>query len=79
MDDCFILWDESYEKLEVFHKILDEMNPNIKFTKDTSEEELPFLDVLVKKRNTGITTDIFLQSNGYTTIPPFWLLSSISH
>ena len=28
--------------------MLDEMNPNIKFTKDTSEEELSFLDVLVK-------------------------------
>ena len=59
MDDSFILWDESYEKLEVFHKMLNEMNPNIKFTKDTSEEELPFLDVLVKKRNTRITTDIY--------------------
>ena len=59
MDDCFILWDESYEKLEVFHKILNEMNPNIKFNKDTSEEALPFLDVIVKKRNTRITTDIY--------------------
>ena len=57
--DCFILWDESYEKLEVLHKMLNEMNPNIKFTKDTSEMELPFLDVLVKKRNTRITTDIY--------------------
>ena len=34
--------------------MLDEMNPNIKFTKDTGKEELPFLDVLVKKRNTRI-------------------------
>ena len=59
LDDCFILSDESEEKLEVFHKMLDEMNPNIKFAKDTSEEELPFLDVLVKKRNTRITTDIY--------------------
>ena len=59
LDDCFILWDESYEQLEVFHKMLNEMNPNIKFTKDTSEEELPFLDVLVKKRNTRTTTDIY--------------------
>ena len=39
--------------------MLNEMNPNIKFTKDTSEEELPFLDVLVKKRNTRTTTDIY--------------------
>ena len=37
LDDCFILWNESYEKLEIFHKMLDEINPKIKFTKDTSE------------------------------------------
>ena len=39
--------------------MLNAMNPNIKFTKDTIEEEYPFLDVVVKKRNTRITTDIY--------------------
>ena len=39
--------------------MLDEIYPNIKFTKDTSEQELPFLDVLVKERNTRITTNIY--------------------
>ena len=39
--------------------MLDEMNPNIQFTKDISKEELQFLDVLVKKWNTRITTDIY--------------------
>ena len=48
LDDYFILLDESYEKLEVFLKLLDEMNPNIEFTKDISEKELTFLDDLVK-------------------------------
>ena len=46
LDDCFIILDKSLIKLEVFHKLLDEINPNIKFTKDTSEKELPFPDVL---------------------------------
>ena len=47
--------------------MLNEMNPNIKFTKDTSEEELPFLDVLMKKRNTRITTDIYYSCHPHHT------------
>ena len=59
LDDCFILLDKSLEKLEVFHKLLDEINPNIKLTIDTSEKQLPFLNVFVKKRNKRIITDIY--------------------
>lgn len=30
--------NKSFEKLEIFPKLLDEINPNIKFSKDTSEK-----------------------------------------
>ena len=34
LSDCY----KSFEKLEIFPKLLDEINPNIKFSKDTSEK-----------------------------------------
>ena len=39
LDDYIILRNEIFAKLEVLHKLWDEMNPIIKITKDTSEKE----------------------------------------
>ena len=35
------------------------MHPNIKFTMECSDKELPFLDILIKKEKTSIITDIY--------------------
>jgi hypothetical protein len=56
LDDCFIVWNHSSEKLSVFHQLLNDLNSNIKFTLESSDTKLPFLDVLVIKEG---TTDIY--------------------
>ena len=59
LDDCFILWNHSSEKLSIFHQLLNDLNPNIKFTLESSDTKLPFLDVLVIKEGTTLSTDIY--------------------
>ena len=59
LDDCFILWKYTLDKLKEFHILLNSINNNIQFTMDYSEKCLPFLDILVIKDHTEIKTDIY--------------------
>ena len=58
LDDCYINWPYGEEQLGVLHRILNSLNDNIQLTVETSCVELPFLDVMVKKEGTRLTTDI---------------------
>ena len=59
IDDCFILWQKS-ENLQLFEELLNTLHPLIKFTKEESDANIPFLDILVIKTEQGtIETDIF--------------------
>lgn len=62
LDDCFIVWEDSIDKLMLFHEELNSLNPNIKFTIEYDQTELPFLDVMVIKRQGCIITDIYYKS-----------------
>ena len=59
LDDCFIIWDHDEGSLEIFHNILNELDPDIKFTMETSSTSIPFLDILVLKQGECINTDIY--------------------
>ena len=59
LDDCYINWPYGDEKLGVLHRIPNSLNANIQLTVETSCVELPFLDVMVKKEGTRLTTDIY--------------------
>ncbi|XP_062602273.1 uncharacterized protein LOC134263937, partial [Saccostrea cucullata] len=59
LDDCFILWEEDVNKLTEFYDLLNQMNSDIKFTMETDDLQMPFLDVLVTKDNTSLNTDIY--------------------
>ena len=59
IDDCFITWKKN-ENLDLFEEILNNLHPSIKFTEDTDDDRIPFLDLLVIKTADGnIETDIF--------------------
>ena len=59
IDDCFIAWKKN-ENLDPFEEILNNIHSSIKFTKDTDDDRIPFLDLLVIKTAKGnIETDIF--------------------
>ena len=47
IDDCWILWKESYGNICNFRQILENLHPSIQFTMDADENNLHFLDVQV--------------------------------
>lgn len=59
LDDCFIIWNKGDLKLHMLNNIPNDLDPDIKFTLEKNSIEIPFLDVLVKKENDKISTDIF--------------------
>ncbi|XP_061175938.1 uncharacterized protein LOC133184880 [Saccostrea echinata] len=62
LDDCFILWNDNVDRLSVFHQLLNGLDSNIRFTMESSDTKLPFLDVLVIKEDTKLSTDIYYKS-----------------
>jgi hypothetical protein len=62
LDDCFILWSDDMDKLTIFHKLLNELNPDIKFTMEVNDAKLPFLDVLIIKEDDILSTDVYYKS-----------------
>ena len=48
LDDCFLLWSKSEDDLRKLHLMLNDLHEDINFTMETSNVELPFLDVKVK-------------------------------
>ena len=61
LDDCFILWKESMEKLYEFKELINSLNDDIQFTMEFSLQQLPFLDILIIKKETMIETDIYFK------------------
>ena len=60
LDDCFIFWEQKWGDITDLFSLLQNLHPNIDFTMEQSNEEIPFLDILMKKDNNGtITTDIY--------------------
>ena len=59
LDDCFIFWSKGENNLKTFHSILNDLHPDLNFTIEYDDERLPFLDILLIKSNTKISTDIF--------------------
>ena len=45
IDDVFFIWKHGKQKLEEFLKDFNNYHPNIKFTHEFNEENIPFLDL----------------------------------
>ena len=48
IDDIFFIWTHGKEHLETFLQELNNFNPDLKFTYESNEKEIPFLDLKVK-------------------------------
>lgn len=59
LDDCFIVWNSGDNNLKTFKEILNELNPDIKFTAEESLDRISYLDILLTKQDEVIMTDIF--------------------
>ena len=62
IDDIFFIWTHGQEKLKVFLEDLNKFHPNLKFTSDSSEENVAFLDLKVKLKQGKIETDLHVKS-----------------
>lgn len=58
-DDCFIIWNDTIDKLINFKIMLNDFNSNIQFTMRYNNKQLSFLNILAKVLNTPIELDIF--------------------
>ena len=59
IDDIFFIWPHGEEEFLAFYKRANELHDSISFTMERSYEEIPFLDVLVKLKDSTISTSLY--------------------
>ena len=60
--DIFCIWTHGKEHLETFFKEPNNFNPDLKFTYESNEKKIPFLDLKVKLSEGKISTDLYVKS-----------------
>ena len=59
LDDIFLLWPGTETELQTFTQFLNTVHPTIKFTVQSSQTQLPFLDILIKIKDGMLQTDLY--------------------
>ena len=59
LDDIFIFWPHSVDLADEFTHIMNNVNPNFKFTHEISNKQLHFLDVTLINENGNLKTDLY--------------------
>ena len=59
LDDCQTPLDKDKVKPEELLETLNSVNKAIQFTMEFSGKEIPFLDILIKRGNSGIWMDLY--------------------
>ena len=62
IDDIFVIWQHSEDKLEQFHAYVNSIHPNINLTLKSFATNIPYLDVSVSFDGTNIHTGIYTKS-----------------
>ncbi|XP_053571499.1 uncharacterized protein LOC128661246 [Bombina bombina] len=68
VDDVLVLWDGTVEEFNTFVSILNHNDRNIFLTSETSERELNFLDITLKKEGLKIVTENYRKKNATNSI-----------
>ena len=71
IDDGFIIWKKSFGEVSGFIKILNSLEKNIKFTYESSDQSVSFLNLSIYKKNGKILTDIFYKDTDSHDYLPF--------
>ena len=61
IDDIFFIWTHGKDKLEKFLDDLNRFDNYIKFTHESSKENVTFLDLIVKLSKGCLTTDLHIK------------------
>ena len=59
IDDIFLIWTHGSQSLQTFISNLNTCHPTIKFTSETSQIQVPFLDILVQLKEGLLITDLY--------------------
>ena len=59
LDDCFIYWDTRLGPVTQLHNMLNELHHNIKFTIETNDQRMNFLDITMMAQEKKVITDIY--------------------
>lgn len=63
LDDCWFLFRKRWGNLKEFHELLNNIHADFQFTVESSENKIPFLDILIIKReNLQIETDMYFKT-----------------
>ena len=60
--DIFFIWTHGKDHLETFLQEHNSFNADLKFTNESNEKEIPFLDLKVKLNEGKISTDLDIKS-----------------
>ncbi len=60
LDDVFCLWDnDKFGDVTILFDMINDLDPNIKFTIEKNNSQIAILDILVKKSRNSLNTDIY--------------------
>ena len=63
VDDTFVIWPHGEDELDTFHNHLNNQHPSIQFTMEKeSNGRIPFLDVLVERKEVRLSTKVYRKS-----------------
>ena len=62
IDEIFFIWTHGKGHLETFSQEIYNFNPDLKFTYESNEKDIPFLDLKVKLNEAKISTDLYIKS-----------------
>ncbi|XP_014771811.1 uncharacterized protein LOC106870299 [Octopus bimaculoides] len=69
--DCLILWSHTLDQFIDFKNLINSVNNHIQFTMEYSQDQLPFLDILIIKKGINIETDIHYRPTDSKQYPLF--------
>ena len=70
-DNCYTVLRSSHISPEELLLTLNSMNPSIQFIMEYSKDQIPFLDVLIKRNKNGIWMDLYHKPTDIQRCLPF--------
>ena len=71
LDDCYTVLRSSQISPEELLLTLNSINPSIQFTMEYSKDQIPFLDILIKRNENGIWMDLYHKPTDTQRCLPF--------
>ena len=71
LDDCYTVLRSSQISPEEFLLTLNSINPSIKFTMEYSKDQIPCLDILIKRNKNSIWMDLYHKPTDTQSCLPF--------